>query len=526
MTSNASNKLLALPLSIQTFESIICQNGLYVDKTAYLYQLVNEWELANKFFLSRPRRFGKSTTLTTLESIFLGKKELFEGLAISKTDYTWPVYPVIRLDMKWAAHPNLDRAEQSLLSALKDIAQSYALEIDEGLPEDFFKKLIIRLYKKTHQKVVVLIDEYDKPLIDLFNDIEEAKKIQGLLKRFYGVLKSADEYLRFVLITGVSKFTKVSVFSDLNHLTDLTMDTRYAALCGYTQEELEFYFDPWIEQLAQIENKTKAEILEKIKTWYNGYRLTKANIKVYNPWSTLHLFDKQSFENYWFETGTPTFLVEAMQREAFDLNKLEQPVSDTDFSTYDIEKLQIVPLLFQTGYLTIKNYDADLNAYQLDFPNYEVGQAFSAMLVTAYCELGEGEGSGLRFRLITALKHDKLEDFFTAINQLLAKIPYHLHQKNEGYYHSIFIAVCTMAGVSVEPEKATSMGRADAILQSSTSIYVIEFKINDTADAALKQIKDNRYAEGFGYLNKKIISVGVAFDKNQRKIIEWKKAYD
>ena len=510
-----------LPLSIQTFADVITGNCVYVDKTQYLHSLLLPAKSA--YFLSRPRRFGKSTTVTTLEAIFQGRKELFDGLFIATTDYAWPVHPVIRLDMKYASHPTVERTEQGLTSLLEDVARIYQVALTEPLVDDKLKQLIRLLREKTQQKVVVLIDEYDKPLIDLLDDLPEAKKIQGVLKRFYGVLKSADEHIRFALITGVSKFTKVSVFSDLNHLSDLTMDTRYAALCGYTQEELELYFVDWIAQLAKTENKTKNETLEKIKTWYNGYRLTKADIKVYNPWSTLHLFDKQSFEHHWFETGTPTFLVQAMKNQAFDLEILEQPVADTDFSTYDIEKLQIVPLLFQTGYLTIKEYSPEWNRYLLDFPNQEVTWAFSSLLVADFAELPEGEASFIQLQLLRALKDDDLMTFFSVINSLFAKIPAHLHDKKESYYHSIFIAACTMAGIPIEAENNTSMGRSDAVLQSSTSIYVIELKMNQPADVALKQIADKGYAECYQYLNKQVISVGVSFDSQQRSIVEWKK---
>jgi len=510
-----------LPLSIQTFADIIRQGGLYVDKTAYLYQLLDEKKLANKYFLSRPRRFGKSTTLTTLESIFQGKKELFTDLFISTTDYSWPVHPVIRLDMKYASHPTFERAEIGLRNLLNAIAKNNDIELSAELIEDAFTDLIEKLHKKIQQKVVVLIDEYDKPLIDLLDDIPEAKKIQGLLKRFYGVLNSADENIRFALITGVSKFTKVSVFSDLNHLTDLTMDVRYAALCGYTQEELECYFVDYIEKLAHTENKTKEETLEKIKLWYNGYRLTKADIKVYNPWSTMHLFDKQSFENHWFETGTPTFLVQAMKKEAFDLSSIKKSISSEDFSTYDIEHLQILPLLFQTGYLTIKGYDAELDGYELDFPNLEVAKAFSSQLVNVFCELRETENT-IRFALLAALKENNLEAFFSSLNSLFAKIPSHLHGQAEAYYHSIFIAACVMAGVPIEAEVNVSMGRADAILQSPAAIYVIEFKINQSVEVALKQIADKRYTEAYLSLGKPVIAVGVSFSSAERKIVEWR----
>ncbi len=509
-----------LPVGIQTFADVISGDFLYVDKTHYLHQLISPAK--GVYFLSRPRRFGKSTTLTTLESIFQGKKELFKGLFISTTDYAWPIHPVIRLDMKYAAHPTFERAEMGLRNQLRTIAKNQGIELTLELIDDALTELIEKLHQKTHQKVVVLIDEYDKPLIDLLDDIPEAKKIQGLLKRFYGVLKSADEHIRFVLITGVSKFTKVSVFSDLNHLTDLTMDVRYAGLCGYTQEELEFYFSAWIEKLAETEYKTKEETLEKIKTWYNGYRLTKSAIKVYNPWSTMLLFDKQSFENHWFETGTPTFLVQAMKKEAFDLAILDHTISVSNFSTYDIEHLQILPLLFQTGYLTIKGYDEEMDTYELDFPNLEVARAFSVQLVGTFCELGETEDTGFRLGLMAALKADNLTEFFSILNHLFAKIPAHLHDKKEAYYHSIFIAACTMAGIPIEAEKFTSMGRSDAVLQSPTSIYVVELKMNQPADVALKQIADKRYTECYQHLNKTVIAVGVSFNYQERRIVEWR----
>jgi len=308
-----------ISLSIQTFEKLRERKARYVDKSGILHDLIRSDGSA--FFFSRPRRFGKSLTVTTLESIFQGRRDLFEGLAISKSDYNWPIHPVIRLDMKYAAHPSFERAEQGLKNALVEVAKLWSISLQPDLVEDMFRNLILQLHEKTATEVVVLVDEYDKPLIDNLDNIPIAKEIQGMLKRFYGVLKSSDEHLRFVFITGVSKFSRVSVFSDLNHLSDLTMDSRYATLVGMTEQELIDNYTPYIQAIADSNKWTIEQVLEKIRYWYNGYRFSKSESRVYNPWSTLTLFNTKEFNPHWHVTGIPKMLVDIINK---DIDSLSQ----------------------------------------------------------------------------------------------------------------------------------------------------------------------------------------------------------
>lgn len=513
--------LQILPIGKQTFADIREENLLYVDKTGYIHTMITQ---GSRYFLSRPRRFGKSLTLTTLESIFQGKKELFNGLAIAKTDYAWPVYPVVRLDMKYMAKSDIQNIERSIFVRLQEIASAYDITLPEEASDLVLDILITKLHQKTGRKVVVLIDEYDKPLISQLEaqNSEAARDIQRFLKNFYGVLKSADTHLRFVLITGVSKFTQVSVFSDLNHLTDLTMNGDYAALCGYTQEELDQNFTDYFARLASVETKDTASLREKIKTWYNGYRFSAQDIRVYNPWSILHLFHERMFKIYWFETGTPTFLTKMMKDKEFDLAQLQESVSETVFSTYDIEHLQIIPLLFQTGYLTIKGYDPEWQQYSLGFPNKEVADSFSELVTQELAQQDKAAISQIHITLQKALHTDDLDTFFDVINSIYAAIPSQLHGKTEAYYHSIFIAACHMAAIPVEAEAGSSLGRADAVLRSPTAIYVVEFNMNGTPEAALAQIAKRGYCDKYRYIGLPVHAVGVGYDYQERRITAWR----
>ena len=372
-----------LPIGIQTFEKLINDDHLYVDKTKLIYQLI---QTATVYFLSRPRRFGKSLLLSTLEAIFKGKKELFKGLWIYDQPFDWQEYPVIRIDFSKKHIGTCAELKEFIINELQDIAKHYNIALVREYYDDIFAELIKKLTETG--KVVVLVDEYDKPILGHITDIKTAKKIQETLKGFYAVLKASDEYLKFVFLTGVSKFSKVGVFSGLNNLNDITMNENYAELLGYTQQELEHYFVEEISILKDKEGLSSAEILTKIQLWYNGYRFSQAPTSVYNPFSTLLLFNNMSFKNYWFESGTPTFLLNLIKAQQYDIRNLSAFEADESvFTSYELDHLGVEALLYQTGYLTIKKffaYSTEDKLYTLDYPNFEVEDSFLKHLTDSF----------------------------------------------------------------------------------------------------------------------------------------------
>lgn len=367
-----------LPIGIQDFEKIITNGYTYVDKTKLIYQLIARHE---PYFLSRPRRFGKSLLVSTIHALFSGKRELFKDLWIEDSAWDWAIYPIIRLDMSTINNKTTEMLELDLIRALNEIAVEYDITLSGVSAANYLENLIKQL--SISQKVVVLIDEYDKPLIDNIENLEIAQKNRNLLRDFYTILKAQDENLRFVFLTGVTKFSTVSVFSGLNNLNDLTMSNDYSTLLGYTKNELDFYFKEDIGEVAAFNKLTVEDCYDRIKEWYNGYKFSKYGESLYNPFSTLKLLDSKDFAAHWFETGTPLFLIKLIQKGELDLIDLEQyEVSASEFNSFDLEVLPTLPLLYQTGYLTIKAYDPIIDTFKLDYPNREVAQAFSASILS------------------------------------------------------------------------------------------------------------------------------------------------
>ncbi|MCJ8270794.1 MAG: AAA family ATPase, partial [Psychrosphaera sp.] len=427
---------LKYPLGIQTFSKIRNNNYLYVDKTADLYDLISHGEV---YFLCRPRRFGKSLLISTLEALFGGQKTLFDGLAIADTDYDFATYPVVKLEFSKDEFVTADSLRNYIYTATNRIANHHQIELIEDTYTQRFDELIVKLHQKHHQPVVLLIDEYDKPILNNFNTAV-LPEIKQVMSAFYAVIKPLDEHLRFVFITGVSKFSKVSVFSGMNSLTDISMERQYATICGITQQELEHHFAKAIDQLNTIEQLEKPDILAKIKHWYNGYRFEEDAPSVYNPYSLLSLFKKQKFNNYWFTSGTPTFLLNLLQHKQYDLNRLtEFEIGQSAFEASDPQEMSVQSVFVQTGYLTIKDYKNSL--YTLDFPNYEVKKSFYESVATRYSHLDEGEGQTYTSRLIQCLQDDNLADFFATLSAFFANIPYDLTINLEKYYQSLFYAV-------------------------------------------------------------------------------------
>lgn len=507
-----------LPVGIQSFETLINENFTYVDKTELLYQMITEGQA---YFISRPRRFGKSLLISTLKAIFQNKKNLFKDLWIGKSNYDWEEYPVIWLDMSSLNNKSSEQLERDIKVQLSQIAQQYNVPLtDHTSLEIYFAILIKNL--STINKVVVLVDEYDKPILDQINNPEIAIANREILRSFYGILKAQDANLRFVLLTGVSKFSKVSVFSGLNNLNDLTMAPGYATLLGITETELKFYFKDHIQKLSETENLSPAETLDKIRFWYNGYRFSDTENKVYNPFSTLLLFTHHRFRDYWFESATPTFLIKLIQKKHFDVTNLEEiRVSEDAFSANDIDALDVIPMLFQTGYLTVASFDPATRLYRLKYPNFEVENAFLSSLLNRFVQLPKGLTGGYLQDLIQALRDSNFEYFFLYLQRFFANIPYELHMPQESYYQNIFYLIFTLLGILIQAEVHTNFGRMDAVVTLDDTIFIFEFKFNKTAKEAINQIKEKKYAEKYQSSGRTIYLIGVNISQKERNIDAW-----
>ena len=521
-------KLQNLPADDSSFESIRQNGALYVDKTRHIFQMIDEGKY---YFLSRPRRFGKSLTVSTLKCLFQGKKELFAGLWIAaNTNWEWKEYPVIIIDFNELAHETPENLRQSLGNNLFKIARQYAVSLTDSLLQGMFAELIVSLFQETGKPVIVLVDEYDKPMIDHLGKgkeaIETARQNRDIMKSFFGVLKGANvsPCLRFVFITGVSKFGRVSIFSELNNLRDLTMNRKYADMFGYTQSEVELCFSPHIEAFAREYDETSEAITEKMRLFYNGYRFSETDIRVYNPFSVLRALDEKAFKNYWFETGTPSFLVNLLHENNWYLPGIENmQATEAMFSIYEIERLQPEALLFQTGHVTIKHIDEGL--YTFDYPNKEVKIAFLENLFHSFAgEIRENA----RFMLLGKyLRQEKLTAFIETMAAIYASIPYSLETKrDEAYFHTIFYLMVSASGITARSEVLTCKGRIDLLMAFDDRVYIIEFKCNQRADLAIEQIREKGYAAPYVQSGKKIILMGINFDTVSRNISEWKHVQD
>ena len=526
------------PIGISTLEKIQDGNFYYVDKSRFVKQLVEEG--AGYYFLSRPRRFGKSLFLDTLKQAFLGNKKVFEGLYLEH-HWDWSVvYPVIEISYG-ANDPlsDIERLKSHIVKLLKVIAEKYdvCLEEKDNYP-DQFKDLIVKISEKYNQQVVILIDEYDKPILDAIEDTKRAENLRDVLKGFYGTIKNLDAYLKFVFLTGVSKFAKAGIFSGLNNLTDLSMNEQFADICGITEQELENVYKAPIVALSQKLELTHTECLDRIKLWYNGYRFTSANVSVYNPFSTLNLFFEQSFKNYWFQTGTPSFLIKLMLKDKYAFKDLENSsIEMNDTSTFELDNLDLTQLLFQTGYLTIDYIKKsplvdDEITYQLKIPNAEVKRSlYNHLLNFVYDHKRHSSYSQLCTQGLLEGKPELLEKSFKG---LLASLPHHWYTNNqlqnyEGFYCSVIYAFVVGMGLDVTPEDVTNYGRIDFTIKALEKIFIFEFKVIDEDDidtSALQQIKNKNYAQKYKSLSDNIYLIGIHFSKEQRNVVgfEWEKA--
>ena len=518
-----------LPIGIQDFVSIREDGFCYVDKTAVIYRLISSSGKA--FFLSRPRRFGKSLLCSTLGAIFKGRRELFgeiagyPALAIDTLDWEWKKHPVIRLDLNAGVYSNGVEALHSVLySELQKEAEKYELTLEQTDVISQFKYVIRKVSEKTGEKAVVIIDEYDKPLLNTIDEPLVHVKIRDELKGFYGVLKSYDEYLQFVFLTGVTKFSHVSVFSDLNHLVDLTLDPRYADICGITQEEVEENFKPEIEAILKDTGKDRDEYLENLRRYYNGYRFSQKPLSVYNPFGLLNHFDRSGeFLPYWYETGTPTFLINLIIKQKINIVELNNmQVGYEDFRKYDIENMKAEPLLYQSGYLTINDYDEDINQFTLDYPNEEVRSCFAKSLLEQYLRPSSESSNSINTKLLQTLFKGNVDDAMNSLKSFLASIPYDIIKERENYYETAVHLIFTMLGLNCRSEVRIASGRIDTLVETKNFVYCFEFKLNGTADEALAQIDSKEYLLPWKGSGKKLFKVGVEFDYKKRNIGNWK----
>ena len=504
----------ALPIGIQEFLKLREGGFLYVDKTEFIYNLINS---ASYYFLSRPRRFGKSLLLNTIKEIFNGNRYLFEGLWIYDK-IKWEEFPVIKISFSSVDYYNLG-LDAAIDKMLVKISKEYGIELEESSFSSKFEELIRKL--STDKKVIILIDEYDKPIIDYIDDIPQADENRKILKSFYSVIKDSDNYIRFFFVTGVSKFSKVSIFSDLNNLNDITLDENYSVITGYTQEELEYYFPEYINSVEEKYKGIFADIISEIKKWYNGYSWDGINF-VYNPFSILNFFAKRAFRDYWFSTGTPTFLMKMIKEKrytAFDIEK--KTIFENELNKYEITNISLVPLLFQTGYLTIKNYNSLRQIIILDYPNREVERSF---IIHLLAELNDGQidkASSTLVQLIETLDNNEIEKFIELINIVFKGISYIITDYKERYFHSVFYLIVKLIGFTIESEVMTIDGRIDTVITTDKYIYIIEFKAGQDAKTAMVQIKEKEYHKKYLAEGKHITLMGINFNIDSKRIDDY-----
>ena len=508
------------PIGIQNFESLRKDRYFYIDKTKLVYELANT---GRYYFLSRPRRFGKSLLISTLEAYFQGKKELFQGLAIEQLEKDWTKYPVLHLDLNARKYDKEESLLQELNKHLEKWEQEYDSPYADRAPEERFYWVIQKAFEKTGQRVVVLVDEYDKPLLQALGDDALLDDYRKTLKAFYGVLKSSDRYLRFVFLTGVTKFAQVSVFSDLNQLNDISMKPQYATICGITRQELEDTFIPELNRLAETNELTYEETLNKMTALYDGYHFCEFAEGVFNPFSVLNVFDGYKFSNYWFQTGTPTFLVELLKKSEYDLRTLIDGVeaNASSFMEYRVDANNPIPLIYQSGYLTIKGYDKRFGNYLLKFPNDEVRYGFMDFLVPYYTSVVDDERGFYLGKFVRELESGDVDAFLTRLQAFFADFPYELNEKTERHYQVVVYLVFKLMGQFTGAEVRSARGRADAVVKTPKYIYVFEFKLNGTAEQALQQIDEKGYLIPYQVDGRELVKVGVEFSAEKRNIDRW-----
>ena len=517
-------KRIRYPIGVQTFEKIIEGDYLYIDKTGFIHDLAMNYSYV---FLSRPRRFGKSLLSSTIHSYFEGEKELFEGLEAGRLKKEWTRHPVFHFDMSTAKHLNEEQLLRTLSYKLDECEGIYGK--GDGISEDDinarFERLVKAAVEQTGEKAVIIIDEYDAPLLDVMNDKERLVSMRQIMRNFYSPIKSLDPYLRFVFITGINKFAQLSIFSELNNLQNISMMPKYSAICGISQSELERDMSESVNILADKQGISYEEALGQLKYNYDGYHFSHESEDIYNPFSLIKCLDAQDFGSYWFETGTPTFLMERLQRNNFDETRLDEmtEIARSDFDISPELTEDTLPMLYQTGYLTIKGYNKEDHSYTLGYPNKEVREGFLKGLLANY-KSAEGMSASFVLRFNKALRNGDIDSALERLQSFMAGIPYDLENKTEKHYQTIIYLVFSLLGYYTQAEVKSAVGRADAVCRTKDSVYVFEFKVDGSADDALRQIDEKGYLIPYRLEGetKRLVKVGVNISTATRSVDSWK----
>jgi len=513
------------PIGIQTFETIRSNDYLYVDKTKYIYEATHPGRYV---FLSRPRRFGKSLLTSTLDAYFSGRKDLFKGLAIEELEKEWKQYPVLHFSLASAKRGTVQDLEDIITMQLEDAESKYGIPQSETNITKRFTRLVKDIYEKTGTQVVVLIDEYDAPMLTVLHDSERLEQMRTELQAFYSPLKDLDPYLRFVFITGITKFSQLSIFSQLNNLNNISMLPQYAAMCGITIKELEDNFQEGIGLLAEKYHYSHQQVIDKLLYHYDGYHFSEDSEGVLNPFSLLSAMNNRKFDNYWFSTGTPTFLVNMLKHFRTDITKIDGSEAwATDFDQPTENMQSILPLFYQSGYITIKGYDPIMQFYTLGFPNEEVKVGLMRILIPYYVHTNNVEASHAVGRMYQALRKDDMDSCLKAMQEFLTTIPY---QENtlkdapttEGHFTAMLYVMFSLLNVYVFSQVRNAKGRLDILIETDTTIYVMELKLDSDLDKALKQIDEKDYTIPYQSDGRKVVKVAINFSTEERMIKEWK----
>lgn len=512
--------MMKYPIGIQSFEKIRREGYVYVDKTRLMWKMISE---GSYYFLSRPRRFGKSLMVSTLEAFFSGERELFEGLYVDSVEWDWQEYPVFHLDLNTREFKDEMALVYELNRHLEKWEKKYGDEFKDRAIEERFLQIIELAYEKTGRQVVILVDEYDKPMLQAIGNERLQAAYRSMLKAFYSVLKTCDRYIKFAFLTGVTKFGKVSVFSDLNNLIDLSLDHRYTTICGISEEELYQNFDEGVSQLAEANNMTKEMCYEQLRHDFDGYHFDADSVGMYNPFSVLNTLSSCRFRDYWFETGTPSFLVYQLKKTNYCLEDMtrEELFEDT-LNSIDIMDENPLPLLYQSGYLTIKGYDREFGTYQLGFPNREVEEGFVKYLVPFYSPNKSEKPQMFIANFVRDIRNGNAEGFMQRVERFFAGNDYQVAGKAELYFQNTLWVLFKLLGFYVDIERHTTDGRMDILMQTPDYIYILELKIDQSADMALQQIEEKQYAAAFDGDQRKLFKIGLSFSSETRRVSEWK----
>ena len=515
-----TKQLKRLPVGIQTFEKIIENDMLYIDKTEYIWNMIH---LSNYIFLSRPRRFGKSLLVSTLQAYFEGRKDLFKGLFIESVEKEWTQYPVLRFSMASGKHMEKDQLERYLINILEENERRFGIKSDSIDSNVRLKNLITNAYEKTGKKVVILIDEYDAPLLDAVHEETSLPVLRNVMRNFYSPLKDCDPYLRFVFLTGITKFSQLSIFSELNNLKNISMDPDFGAVCGITKEEVLTKMQDYLEQLAIANEWTREEALVRLKQQYDGYHFTWPSADIFNPFSLLNAMLDKRLDSYWFASGTPTYLIEMMRKFntlPADLTMMEGSAYDFDAPTEGMSS--IMPLLYQSGYITIKDYDKQFGSYTLGIPNKEVRIGLTRALVPAYVNTSTLVAGNTARNMARCLVKEDIDGMLRLLQTFLGTIPYCNDANSEGHYQQVLYIIFTLlSDYFADVEVHTPRGRVDIVMRSSSSIYLFELKLNKDAATAIGQINLKDYASKFALSQLPIVKVGINFDTELRTISDW-----